>query len=119
MNIVIIVPENARQYAKELTGVTETVTDELGNITVSVTPSGLFDAELKDVNDNKYYISSGFFLESELNALLNSNCEYFVHFGEANDALELKGLSRVVPEEPVNTENAEEPIIPITPEEPV
>ena len=93
MNIVIIVPESARQYARELTGISETTTDELGNVKISLTPSDLFSTEMQDESGNKFYISSGEFYERELNALLNSNCEHFVYFGEASEAIKLRGLS--------------------------
>lgn len=89
MTITMLIPKEAQALAQELTGTTSI--DEEGNETV--TPSGLFTTALTNGEEITHYVSSGDFLESELNILLNADCPRVVHFGNPQDIFDQLGLS--------------------------
>jgi hypothetical protein len=85
MTITILIPKESQALAQELTG----TVDEEG----TVTPSGLFTTPLTNGEEVTHYASSGNFLESELNTLLNADCPRVVHFGNPEDIFNQLGLS--------------------------
>lgn len=87
MTITILIPKESQALAQELTG----TVDEEGNETL--TPSGLFTTPLTNGEEVTHYVSSGNFLEGELNILLNSDCPRVVHFGNPEDIFNQLGLS--------------------------
>ena len=89
MTITILIPKESQALAQELTGTT--TVDEEGNETL--TPSELFTTPLTNGEEVTHYVSSGNFLEGELNILLNADCPRVVHFGNPEDIFNQLGLS--------------------------
>ncbi len=85
MTITILIPKESQALAQELTG---TIDEEGNNV-----PSELFTTPLTNGEEVTHYVSSGNFLEGELNVLLNSECPRVVHFGNPEDIFNQLGLS--------------------------
>lgn len=103
--ITIVIPASVQTQARELTGrpIYETTEEEVeGEMVqtqtqVGVEPSGLFVVQYSNDGENAtHYVSSGNFLDEELNILLNADIEKTVYVGEnPQDYLASLGLATI------------------------